>query len=124
MALRPDVTGMVTDPLGRKIVSLSGIEAKRSASGKHDGPDAMTVSEAMTLVESPQFITESSSIANRNVYYRHHPEPSKPAYLRATVSFTEGESEYYDGVLISFSRYSKPVSGGVIWREEDDHGDA
>lgn len=124
MTLRKDATWVTTDPLGRRVVSLEGIERKRLQVGKHNGPDAMTVSEAKELIERPQMITQSSSIETRYVYYREDAVPSKPPFKRATVSFTQGESEDYDGVLISWSRYSKPVSGKTVWEEANNEDDS
>lgn len=101
------------DPLGRTVVSIDSIT--RAALSRHTGPDSMTVEEARICVERPERIDVSSTDSDRNVYYKYEEERGRPPYSRAVVSFAENKIEHADGVLISFSRYTKPVSGKTVY---------
>ena len=73
----------------------------------------MSTDEAKEVVESPHFIQESSSDPSRQVYYQYREEYGKPPYKRTVVAFEDDRS----GVAISWSRYSKMVSGNIIYAE-------
>lgn len=103
-----------TDPLGRTIHFREDIRADRAAAGKHPGPDAMSTDEVRELITSPSRIDESSKSRSRNVYYRYKVEAGVPPYHHAIVEFAD---ELYspDGVVISWSKIRKPVSGRTIF---------
>lgn len=103
-----------TDPLGREIHFREDIRDDRAAAGKHPGPDAMSDGEVRALISSPSRIDQSSKSATRDIYYQYREEYGVPPYRHAIVEFAD--SRYSpDGVVISWSKIRKPVSGTTIF---------
>lgn len=82
--------------------------------GKHAGKDALPPEDAMDVVHSPHVIQESSSIADRQIFYQYEREQGRPPYKRAVVSFAGNDGEF-DGERISWSRYGSMVKGDVVY---------
>lgn len=107
---REDIVWSGIDPLGRTVHDLQSVRDARERAGKHTGPDRLEHDEAHQCVKTPSFIDVSSHNETRETYYRHDPQSGKPPYQRVTVSFSDSVLAP-DGVIISTSRYGKPVTG-------------
>lgn len=106
-----------TDPRGNVVVLFKSTIQARDAMGKHQGPDRLSPEDAKRVVTTPHMIQESSSDSTRQTYYRYEQEVGKPPYLRATVSFDVPETAEYDAVTISYSRYSEPATGNMVYMD-------
>ncbi len=107
---REDIVWTGEDPLGRRVHDLQSVRDARERAGKHTGPDHLEYDEAHQCIETPSFIDVSSQTETRENYYLLDPQPGKPPYQRVTVSFADSVLAP-DGVIISESRYGKPVTG-------------
>lgn len=116
-----DVIWSGIDPTGRMVHELKSVNDARV--GKHTGPDSISRDEVHACIETPSFIDRSVQNDMRYNYYRKNPQPGKPPMDRVTVSF--GDSILApDGVVISCSKYSKPVKGVRVYTREADDEDA
>lgn len=110
-----DIIWSGVDPLNRVVHELRSVNEARA--GKHLGADAITAEEVHTCIETPSFIDRSVQNETRYNYYRDNPVPGKPHLDRVTVSF--GDSILApDGVVISCSKYRKPVRGERVYTKE------
>lgn len=103
-----------TDPLGRTLHFREDISLDRARVGKHPGPDAMTVDEVRELFTSPSRIDESTKSSSRFVYYRYKVESGMPPYHHGIAEFAD-ERYSPEGLVISWSKIRKPVSGTTIF---------
>lgn len=88
----------------------------RIPSKQHSSTDErLSIDDVRNLIRDPDRIDKSSSIANRDVFYKREMEYTNP-YARAVVDF----SDYDDyGIVVSWSRYKQPVSSyGVKWKKD------
>lgn len=108
------------DPRGYRVRLYQSTVDARERMAKHVGPDAMTVDEAREVVEQPHVIQVSSSDPHREVYYVYEQERGKPPYKRMVVAFEDTETSR-EGAAISWSRYSKMVSGNVVYIRRGGH---
>lgn len=116
-----DIIWSGVDPLGRTVHELRSVNEARA--GKHAGADAISADEVHGCVTTPSFIDRSSQNETRYNYYRDNPIPGRPPFDRVTVSF--GDSILApDGVVISCSKYRKPVRGERVYTREAGDEDA
>ena len=111
-----DTMWVESDPLGRDVVMSRQVVKAREAAGKHPfPPEHLETEEVRRVVTEPDFIEESISNAERNVYYKVSETEENP-FARVVVDFGNCENR---GIAISWSRYKHTAqSYSRIWTKE------
>ena len=113
-----DVEWSTTDPLGREVTMFKSVARVRETLGKHVmPPEFLSTDDVKVVIEDPMRIDESASSGTREIYYREEPE-EEYRFSRAVVDFKNGPRH---GLVVSWSRYQRPVSSyGVVWKKGGD----